>query len=199
MKNFLSKALIIAVFFGSLYGCAFSKENVRINHLPPNYSISVQSDKTIMLDKLRDVRGVDPKLISYKGVQGRTSGGYINDIEIAELLTNLLKNLLVDLGYHIVDNEGDITLTGEVIKFDSYVIMGFWSGEIEAALQLNLKLVNTITSNIIWNETIGGHGKKSGVQIDHWENRKEAIDKALDQLLRNIANSPSFKNAINKN
>jgi len=197
MKNLLSKALIVAVLFVSLYGCAFTTENVRINHLRQNYSIAVKSDNTIMLDKLTDVRGVDPKLISYKGVAARTSGGYINDIEIAELLTNLIKDLFYDLGYQLVENEGYLTLRGEVIKFDSYVIMGFWSGQIEAAIQLNLKLVNTKTNDIIWNETISGHGKKSGVQIDHWDHRKEAVEKALDQLLQNIANSTSLKFAIN--
>ncbi len=198
MKN-LSKELIVAVLFFSLYGCAFTTDNVRINHLPPNYSISINSDKTIMLDKLKDVRGVDPKLIAYKGTMGRTSGAYINDIEISELLTNLIRDLLDNLGCQIVDNDGYLTLQGEITKFDSYVIVGFWSGQIEAAIQLNLKLVNTKSNDIIWNEIIDGHAKKDGIQLDHWNNREEALGKALDDLLQNIANSKSLLSAINKN
>ena len=198
MKN-LSKKLIVAVLFVVLSGCAFTTDQVRINHLPPKFSISVNSDKTIMIDKLKDVRGVDPKLIAYKGTMGRTSGAYINDKEIAELLSNLIRDLLDNLGCKTVDNNGYLTLQGEILKFDSYVIVGFWSGQIEAAIQLNLKLVNTETDDILWNETIGGHAKKDGIQLDHWNNREEALGMALDDLLQNIANSTSLISAINKN
>ena len=102
------------------------------------------------------------------------------------------------MGYRLDSSQYDVTLTGEVLKFDSYCIMGLWSGSIEASIQLNLKLVNSKDNSIIWNETVSGQGKVKGVQFDSWGNRKEAIDQAMDSLMRNIASSETLKAAINR-
>ena len=198
MKRGRFNLLVLIMSAGVLCGCAFTDENVRIDYIPSDYSISSTSDATIHVDRLKDARGVDPKLISYKGVQAKTGGQYLNDIEISELLTNSIKELLIKMGYHLDSSQHDITLTGEVLKFDSYCIMGFWSGSIEATIQLNLKLMNSRDNSVIWSEILSGQGKKKGVQFDNWGNRKEAIDLAMGDLMRNIASSETFKAAINR-
>ena len=100
------------------------------------------------------------------------------------------------MGYKLDSSQNDLTLAGEVLKFDSYVIMGFWSGAIEATIQVNLRLINNKNKAIIWNEIISGYGKQGGTQVDRWGNRKEAFDLALDNLMRNIASSETFRAAI---
>ena len=199
MRNAVSKLFMLVLSAGLLYGCAFSNDYVKIDFTPTNVNTPVTTNTTLQLEKLKDARGVDPKLISYKGVQAKMGGQYINDIEISELLTNSIKDLLIKMGYKLDSPQYDLILTGEVLKFDSYVIMGFWSGEIEATIQVNLKLINNKNKTIIWNETISGYGKTGGVQIDHWGNRKEAFDLALDNLMRNIASSVTFRNAMASN
>jgi len=198
MKHVRFSLFTLIMSAGVLGGCAFTDEHVKIDYTPPDFSISSTSDATIHIDRLRDARGVDLKLISYKGVQGKTGGEYLNDIEISELLTDSIKKLLTKMGYRLDSSKYDVTLTGEVLKFDSYCIMGFWSGSIEATIQLNLKLISNKDNSILWNETLSGQGKKKGVQVDRWSNRKEAIDRAMDGLMRNIASSETLKAAINR-
>lgn len=198
MRKIIFNLIPFILLFVLLSGCAFTKEYVKINYSPSSYSKQTQSTKTILIEKLKDVRGVEPNIISYKGTQFKTSGQYINDKEISELLTEKIKELLSNLGYQIGSTDGDLTLAGEVLKFDSYIISGFWSGEVDAVIQLNLKLIDSNSKSTLWNEIISGRGKKSGIQIDRWGNRQEAIEKALDELMNNIANSASLKNAIEK-
>ncbi len=193
------KAFTIILLGTLLSSCAFTNDNVKIDYTPSNFAVSTSSSKAIQIAPLKDVRGVAPNLISYKGVQGKTGGQYLNDIEISQYLTDSLKNMFVKMGYNLNSSESPIAITGEVLKFDSYCIMGFWSGSVEAAIQINLKLINNKTKAIIWNEVVSGNGKETGIQIDHWENRKIAIDRALEVLMRNIATSDSLRSAIESN
>lgn len=179
---------------GVLCSCAGTKDHVKIDYIPSDYSITSASNATIHIERLRDSRGVDPQLILFKG---RRDGQYLNKT-IFELLTNSIKNLLIKMGFHLDSSEYEVTLTGEVLKFDLDRWMGFGSGAIEASIQLNLKLINNQNESIIWSEIISGQGKKDGIHFDDWEYRKEAIDLAMDNLMRNISSSETLKAAINR-
>ena len=181
-----------------LGGCAFTTETVKIDYTPSHYSKITDATKTIQVNRLKDMRGVDPKLLSYKGTQYKTSGTYVSEREVSDIVTDAIKNLLSNLNYRTVNDKGILTLAGEILKFESYVLMGFWSGAIEGNIQVNLRLIENKNGNIIWNEITSGYGKKTGVQIDREGHRKEVFEKALDNLMSNISNSTSFKKAVER-
>ncbi|MBW2185653.1 MAG: hypothetical protein JRG71_04375 [Deltaproteobacteria bacterium] len=192
----LGKLVITIMSVVLLSSCAFTNDQVKIDFDSPHYTNVTPTNVSIKVNTLNDSRGVDPKLISYKGVQTKTGGQYINDIEISKLMTTVVSNTLVNMGYELNSAGNDLIFSGEVMKFDSYVVMGFWSGSVEAAIQLNLKVVNSNNGNIIWSEIMSGHGKKKGAQVDHWGHRKVAFDVALDNLIHNISSSETLKEAI---
>lgn len=181
-----------------LGGCAFTTETVKIDYTPSHYFKVTDATKTIEVNRFKDMRGVDPKLLSYKGTQFKTSGAYVSEREVSDIVTEAIKNLLSNLNYQIVNDKGILTLTGEILKFESYVLIGFWSGQIEGNIQVNLRLIENKNGNIIWNEIFSGNGKKTGVQIDREGHRKEVIEKTLDNLMLNISNSTSLKKAIER-
>ena len=116
---------------------------------------------------------------------------------IAIQLTDAIKLSLLKMGYSIVADAGDLSLTGDILKFDSYILLGFFSNEIEAIIQLNLKLIENKGGNIIWSEVISGSARKR-----LWasvEDRKEVIEKAIDNLINKLYTSTTFKKAIEKN
>lgn len=198
MKRVGFSLLMLALSVGLLSGCAFTNENVKLDFSPSGYSSVSTGGTTIHLDKLKDARGVAPNLVSYKGVQGKTGGQYLNDVEISEFLTDSIRQLLVQVGYNVDSSQSDFTLTGEILTFDSHCIMGFWSGSFEATIQVNLRLVKNKDNSMVWSETLSGHGKKGGAQVDRWGNRKLAFDLALNDLMQNIASSETFKAALNR-
>jgi hypothetical protein len=187
-------ALMICI----LGGCAYTTSTVKIDYSPSKYSKITDATKTIEVNRLKDMRGVDPKLLSYKGTQFKTSGSYVSEREVSDIVTEAIKNLLSNQNYRIVNDQGILTLTGEMMKFESYVLVGFWSGQIEGNIQVNLRLIDNKNGNIIWNEIFSGNGKKTGVQIDGEGHRKEVLEKALDNLMSNISDSTSFKKAIER-
>ena len=76
--------------------------------------------------------------------------------------------------------------------------MGFWSGALEGNIQVNLRLIEANSGNILWNEVISGYGKKTKLQLATAGAYKEVFEKTLDNLMTNVANSTTFKAIIEK-
>lgn len=192
MKTIIKISLPL-LLIALLNGCAFTDDFVRINHNPTAQYQNANTNKTISINELKDLRGGPPKLISHKGAGFKTGGRYMNNINISKLLTKSIRELLSNSGYNISDN-ANLTLSGNIVKFDSNVIMGFWSGSIEAHIQTNLTLKKANT--VVWNESFVGYGIQKGIQLDSWDNREIAIDVALNNLMQNIITSDGFKKAM---
>jgi hypothetical protein len=195
MRN-VSKMVLLGLLTVSLNACAFTTSVIKIDYAPTKYSSSqklMDLKETVSVDKFTDQRGGEPNLLSYKGVTHRTSGKYLSDKEVSAIVTEATKALLITLGYPIVNDIGDFRLTGELLKFDSTPIMGFWSGQLEGVAQLNLKLKDNKTGSIVWQEMFSGSAKKTGLQVDSEVHRKEVIENTLDDLMSKIAASQSLR------
>jgi hypothetical protein len=173
---------------------------LKIVYTPSHYSKITDSTETIEVNRLKDVRGVDPKFISYKGAQirGAYKGAYISEREVSDIVTDAIKNLLTNQNYRIVDDKGTFTLTGEILKFETIFLSQLWGTRSEGNIQVNLRLLDNKNGNIIWNETFRGNAEKSGAHFDSEGRRKEFIEMALDNLMSNISNSTSFKKTIER-
>ncbi len=178
-------------------GCAFTDSTVKIDYKPSTFCVTETGVKqTISVERFTDQRGVEPNLLSYKGVRHRTSGKYLSDREVSAVVTDATRALLACMGYSIVDGGGNYRFSGEILKFDSTPIMGFWSGELEGTIQVNLRVKDGEKSTIIWNEMLSGTAKKTGLQVDGETHRQEVAESTLDSLMRKIAESESLKKAL---
>lgn len=190
---FVPMGLMISI----LGGCAFTTETVKIDYTPSSYSkVTETTTKTIQVNRLKDMRGVDPKLLSYKGTGAKTSSGYVSEREVSDIVTEDIKKLLSNMNYNVVDDKGTLAMTGEILRFETVVLMGFWSGQLEGNIQVNLRLIDNKSGNIIWTEIVSGSGKKTELLVDSGQFRKEALEKALDSFMANIYNSTSLQEAI---
>ena len=193
--GFLGLAVLI---FSILSGCAFTMTEVRIDYNPSHYTKITEATKTIEVKPLRDTRGVDPRLLASKYNQyGKTTGKYVSDREVSAIVTDAVKNLLTNLNYRLVNEKTDLILSGEILKCDEEVLAG-WSAEIEGGIQVNLRLTEAKSENIVWNEIMSGYGKKTGLQFVTAGAYKEVFEKMLDNLMTNIAYSGTFKKVVEK-
>ena len=181
-----------------LGGCAYTTETVKIEYTPSRFSKVTDTTKTIEVSRLKDMRGVDGKLLFYKGTRVKTSGAYVSEREVSDIVTEAIKNLLSNQNFRVVNDNGDLALTGEIFKFDSYHVIGPFGEQIEGIIQLNLRLMDDKNGNIIWNEILTGSAKKTGVRMDRVSPRKELIESTLDNLMFNISESTSLKKAIER-
>jgi hypothetical protein len=200
MKDGFWRLALTVCLVGILGGCAFSTTQLKLDYTPPHYSKITEAPATIEVRQLKDIRGVDPNLIAHKANQyGKTTGKYVSEKQLSVILTEALRKLLSDLNYKVADGSGEIVLTGEILKFEQNILMGFWTGQLEGNVQVNLRLLNAKSNTILWNEIISGHTNKSGIVSGTDDIRKEVAKMTFDSLMTNIANSPTFKAAIEKN
>jgi hypothetical protein len=190
------KTCLAALFVIAVSGCAFTDSTVKIDYKPSKGTPAVGVKETISVEKFADQRGMEPNVLAYKGVQVRTSGRYLCDREVSAVVTDATKTLLAHLGYSVVDEGGDYQLLGDLLKYDSAVIMGFWSGQLEGTAQVSLKLRGKDKNNIVWSEMLTGRAKKTGLQIDSEEHRKDVAEGALDDLMQKISESQSLRKAL---
>ncbi len=186
----------LIAFISLTTGCAFSKSTVKIDFKPPAFNNKVSVEKIIAVQKLNDLRGGDPFLLSYKGVTTKTSGTYVTDKEVAEIVTDAIKDTLTALNYKIAANQGDLVVSGDLLKLDSTPIMGFWSGSLDCTIQINLKLSDGKTGKLLWSDIFTGFNKETGLQVDNEGHRKVTTEAAIGDLMQKLAASPGFKGAI---
>jgi len=156
----------------------------------------VNVERTVAVQPLQDQRGADPYVLSYKGVGMKTRGTYVTDAPIVTIVTDAIRDTLLALNYKITASEPDLVLSGELLRLDSTPLMGFWSGALDCTIQVNLKLFEQSTGRQIWSEVFTGFNKKTGLQVDHEGHRKDTTEAALADLAQKIANSSTFKNAV---
>src|SRR4051812_7153282 len=97
----LLSATLILVALTS--GCAFSKSTVKVDFKPNPTAQKVSFDKTLAVKDLSDQRGVDPYLLSYKGVTTKTSGTYVTEKPVATIVSDAIRGTFQTLNYRVVD------------------------------------------------------------------------------------------------
>jgi ABC-type uncharacterized transport system auxiliary subunit len=200
MNKKIPQLILISLMSCILGGCLSTTSTLKIDYTPSHYSKITDSTETIEVNRLKDVRGVDPKFISYKGAQyrGIYKGAYISERDVSDIVKDAIKNLLTNQNYRIVNDQGMLTLTGEILKFQTIFLSGFWGSRSVGNIQVNLRLLDNKNGNIIWNETFSGNAEKRGVHFDTESHRKEVLEMALDNLMSNISDSISFNKAIER-
>lgn len=196
MKKIIASLLQCAVLIALTNGCAFTRTIVAIDFKPQPSAEKVSVDKIITVEELQDQRGTDSNLLANKGVQIKTSGAYVTEKPIAIIVTDAIKDTLTALNYTISEEHGDLVLSGDLLRLDSTPLEGFWSGELDCTVQVNLKLMEKETGKQIWSEVFTGFDRKTGLQVDSEGHRKETTEAALADLTNKLANSSSFKSAI---
>ena len=179
-------------------GCAYNDSIVRIDFKPPALNATAATSKPITVETLTDQRGKDPLVLGNKGVQFKTTGRYTVETPVANIVTNAIRDSLASLKYNVTADAADLVLSGELLRLESDVVRGFWSGELDGTVQVSLKLTNRATGNLLWTQTFTGFGKKTGLQIDHEGHRRDVTEMALADLVTKIAASPTLRLALEK-
>jgi len=199
----MKKTNLISLGFASLLavatsGCAFTKTPVNLDFHPHPTAEKVSVDKVLVVQPLQDQRGIDSRVLSYKatGYGTKTTGAFVTEKPLADIVTDAVRDTLKELNYKTDAGQGDLILSGELLRLDSTVLMGFWSGEMDCTIQVNLRLTDGKSGKPIWNELFTGFNKKTGLQMDHEGHRKDTTEAALADLTGKLAASESFRKAV---
>lgn len=196
MLKYLSKVLCFLGIISNLAGCAYSQSTVPMNAVTINpNSIHKAAHHTAIDVKVIDVRGTDPKFLVNKfNAYGATSGQYLADKPLADLVGQTLTSALKTAGY-TVNNNSSRVLTAEIVRLDSKVQDNFVNLHFLTDLQINFKIVDAGTQNVVWNQTINGHSKQSTVILTSTD-VIAGVNSAISEATINLVNSPEFNKVM---
>jgi hypothetical protein len=121
---------------------------------------------------------------------------YLTEKPVAEIVTAALQDTLAGLNYKLADAPAQLRLSGDLVRYESMPIMGFWSGALECSLQMNLRLTDGNTGNLVWSELISGYSKITGLQIDRAAHRTQVAEEALQDAMKKLSESATFQKAV---
>ena len=192
------KLVIIFTIVWVVSGCAFSMHETSLNYEYQNHSSTSKPDHItdgIYVSNVMDERTVDsPNIISHlvNGYGQTTSGGYVAEEEIAEIVKTGITQALKSAGYKNTDN---IELEATIHDYEYDGVAGWWSvKKVTSKLDISVTLKRN-GENISKNTVIG----KSTLLAKDMKGKKEkelivtlfnnALDDSLSQIVEvvNIA------------
>jgi hypothetical protein len=183
------------LLFG-LTGCAFTSGVVKLNYQTPIGLPHGQGD--LAVGKIADERGREPCLLMNKinAYGQKTSGAYLAEKPIAEIIEDSVRRGLSSAGYRVDNPDAPKLLNGRVMTLDFEPIMGMFTTTLNAKIVVEFTLMDRQTQQPVWKEIVTGLGSQKSGSIFGEDYIRPAFKQAMDDLLRKLIGSDSFKAAL---
>ena len=194
------KSVILTAIAGLLGGCAFGASQVQLNYKLEPMDITQYRSKgtaTIQIVEVKDGRGVDdPSVIVHKknGYGQSTSGTYVAEKPIAEIVTGAVVEALEQLNYK-VSPDGKFKLSGRINSVGRKDFPGLLDDSIQLSLDIALQ-ITTHGGDPVWSENFIGNGKVIS-SLAGGDVLREEFDDTLTRVVRQLQNSPTLYKALN--
>lgn len=194
------KSVILTAIAGVLGGCAFGASQVQLNYKLEPMDITQYRSKgtaTIQIVEVKDGRGVDdPSVIVHKknGYGQTTSGTYVAEKPIAEIVTGAVVEALEQLNYK-VSPDGKFKLSGRINSVGRKDFPGLLDDSIQLSLDIGLQ-ITTHRGDPVWSENFIGNGKVIS-SLAGGDVLREEFDDTLTRVVRQLQNSPTLYKALN--
>ena len=194
------KSVILMAIAGVLGGCAFGASQVQLNYKLEPMDITQYRSKgtaTIQIVEVKDGRGVDdPSVIVHKknGYGQSTSGTYVAEKPIAEIVTGAVVEALEQLNYKI-SPDGKFKLSGRINSVGRKDFPGLLDDSIQLSLDIALQ-ITTHGGDPVWSENFIGNGKVIS-SLAGGDVLREEFDDTLTRVVRQLQNSPTLYKALN--
>lgn len=196
------KILTAVAAAAALSGCAMTTTQLPLNYHPtPGFVKPVKTSNSIAVKPFEDARGEDPRIIMHKinGYQEETTGAYVAEKPIVEILQSAVEESLESSGYKVTQDHARFSLYGKFVSFEAKPLIGMFSSTLQTKLTLNLKLRDGKADNICWTDTITG---KSSVQSSMGTSEEDWLRKgfklAADNAISHLLNDEDFQHALSR-
>jgi hypothetical protein len=199
MKNSYAQTGVLALLaIPLLMGCAFSRTEMKVNYAFAGQAAGAGfRNASLAVGRFDDRRGeTDPRFLVHKRNQyGTTSGGYLAEKPVAEIVAEGVRQALERAGYAV--NEGNLELGGAIESFRSDAEMGFWTGTLKTELAIKFVLRDKSKGRSLWNETFTGRGRAEAA-FGGTDTVRQVFVQALDDALSQLAASDAFHQAMQR-
>lgn len=190
----VARLVATAVLVTLLSGCAFTVHDVTLN-----YSYQPTGELPSGLDKLKlghftDGRDVEnPRMImNQRNLYGdTTSGGWQAEKPLSEIVRDAVNQAVS--AHQQSANDNSLELTGELVDFDTEVIVGAWSAQYTGRLTQRFQLSSSATKEIIWRDSF-----TASATVPSKEGADGLFKKCLDELVDALVQDEYFVQQLNK-
>ncbi len=193
-----TRILMTCLFALTATGCAFTVHDTEVNYeyAGTTTPISTSTSPQVIVGGIRDTRGVENErmLLHFKNGYGQTTtGGYQAEKELSLLVQDALVQGVEAAGLN-EPRDRSVTLSGEILDFDSDTVTGWTKGTINLKGSVKLTATDNASDEVLWRDTFSGNAShetsnaKEGVVV--------AVKKALDNLVDNLFSDPYFRSSV---
>ncbi len=191
-----TRVMLGAALILSMTGCAFTSGVVKLNYQAPLDLPRGQGE--VAVGSIVDERGRQPDLLMNKmnAYGQKTSGAYLSEKPVAEILQDSIREALASSGYRVENENSPKLLTGRLMTLDFEPIMGMFGATLNTRLIVEFSLLDQQTKQVVWREVVTGFGSQRSGSMFGEDYIRPAFKQAMDDMLRKLVGSDTFRAAL---
>jgi uncharacterized lipoprotein len=193
IRQLLGSAIVV---LGGLLGtgCAFTVDRVKLEYQPqPNVQKIDGASSITVVVTVDDTRGKKDRVSSKKNGYGMETAAIVAENDVPGLVKSAIEEELKDRGFGI--GGGPVKVNVELEKFYCNFKSGFFSGDAEAEVRLNVQIL-VPGGTIAYARGLTGEGREANVQLASGDNAKLALDRALKAAVEKLFKDQAFLLAL---
>jgi uncharacterized lipoprotein len=176
-------------------GCALTEAKVHLTYAQqPGVARLAGADAITATVIVTDVRPDTTRVSSKKNGFGIEMAAISSDAPLSDIVGVAISQELAARGLKL-GPKGQITVLVEVTRFWNDFKMGFFAGDAVADFQISAQVKNA-DGNIRYAHNFAVNGKEANIQLASGDNAELALNRALEEGLRQLFADPVFLAAI---
>lgn len=188
--------LLYSVVLLGLTGCAFTEEQITLQHTPSKSAVSVAGAKNVTVDvQVIDRRSEKTKVGSKKNGFGAETAPIIATQEVAVTVRKAIEQELIARGFVISSEQALVQVSGSLIRFYNDHKMGFFAGDAVADLNMDVT-VKSKEGSVLYAKQVNVQGVEKNIQMLSGENARIALNRALENGMNVLFEDQAFVSAL---
>ncbi len=197
-RDVSSSALIVVVLvlLVLMSGCALTVDKVKVDYTPQSNVEKIDTMDSMAVEvSVADMRSRKDRVSSKKNGYGMEMAAIIAENDVTELVAYAIVTELRNRGFEV--GKGSVSVKVELQKFYNDFKVGFFSGDAEAEVGINVQIQKP-DGSVRFAKFVSGEGKEPSIQLASGTNAKAALELALRDAVSKLFNDRGFLDALIK-
>jgi uncharacterized lipoprotein len=176
-------------------GCALTEDRIRLSYQPDQGATRIAGAEGITtVVTVIDARADRSRVGAKKNGFGMEMAAIRPEEEVAATVQAAVESELRARGFRI-GREGNVTISLEITRFWNDFKMGMWAGDAVSELMISAKITER-GGAVLYVRNLSAEGKEADIQLASGSNAKLALDRALENGVRQLFADPKFADAL---
>jgi uncharacterized lipoprotein len=194
MKSLVSVVLFMAV--ASVSGCALTTDRVALEYSPQKGVSPIAGARAITVNvQVADQRQDKSKISSKKNGFGMEMAPILAAEDVTITVRRAIEQELRSRGFELGADDSLIKIAADLVRFYNDHKVGFFAGDAVADLHMSV-VVKSRKNELLWSKQVIAQGIEANTQLMGGDNAKRALDKALENGMKQLFEDQAFLSAL---